>query len=153
MALVRFDPVRDVMRSMMDFRTDIDRLFGDVLGRRAAAPAEEQAAIWAPAMEMSETEKEVVVKASLPGVNKENLKLEVMGDRLSLQAEVRRETKEEKENLLAQEIFYGTFARAVQLPCEVQSEKAKAELKNGILTVYLPKSEQHVSKAIPIELK
>jgi HSP20 family protein len=102
---------------------------------------------------MSETEKEVIVKASLPGVNKENLKLEVMGDRLGLQAEVRRETKEEKENLIAQEIFYGTFARAIQLPCEVQSEKAKAELKNGILTVYLPKSEQHVSKAIPIELK
>lgn len=153
MALVRFDPVRDVMRSMMDFRTDIDRLFGDIFGKRGMAPAEEQGAVWAPAVEMSETDKEVIVKASLPGVNKENLKLEVTGDRLSLQAEVRRETKEEKENLIAQEIFYGTFARGIQLPCEVQSDKAKAELKNGILTVSLPKSEQHVSKAIPIELK
>lgn len=151
MAIERFDPFRDIMRSMMDFRTDIDRLFGDVIGRRTALPAEE--GVWAPAVEMAETDKEILVKAVLPGVNKENLRLEITGDRLNLQAEVKREAKQEKENLLAQEIFYGTFARSIQLPCEVQADKAKAELKNGILTVTLPKSEQHVAKAIPIELK
>jgi HSP20 family protein len=151
MALERFDPFRNIMSSMMDFRKDIDRLFGDVLGRGRTLPGEE--AVWAPAVEISESDKEVILKAVLPGVKKDNLRLEITGDRLNLQAEVKREAKQEKENLLAQEIFYGTFARAIQLPCEVQADKAKAELKNGILTVTLPKSEQHVARVIPIELK
>ena len=153
MAITRFDPFRDVFKPMMDIRTDLDRLFGDFFGRRGVAPVEAPEYAVVPAIEVSETDNDIMVKAALPGVDKNDVKVEIVGDKLNIHAEVKKEKKEEKENLLAQELYYGSFTRVVALPCEVQADKAKGELKNGIMIIRIPKSEQVKAKAVSIELK
>lgn len=96
----------------------------------------------APAVDLYEGEEEVVVKAEVPGMDKENLKIDLTDSMLTISGEKKKEEDVKEEAYSYSERSYGSFTRSLQLPCAVKSEKAKATFKNGILEVKLPKTEE-----------
>ena len=94
-----------------------------------------------PRVDIYQTDKEVIVKAEIPGVTKEDLNLYIEENVLRLSGQTRKEKDYKEENVYRTERYYGNFSRTVPLPVEVKSEEAKAEYKDGILTVKVPKVE------------
>ena len=103
-----------------------------------------------PRVEMIDREKELLVRCEMPGVRKEDLEVSVHGDRLLIEG--KREYKEEEKNetWFRSEMGYGTLARTVFLPVEVEEEKIKATLKDGILELHLPKVAVHKRRVIKV---
>ncbi|MFQ6105515.1 MAG: Hsp20/alpha crystallin family protein [Candidatus Hydrothermarchaeaceae archaeon] len=104
-----------------------------------------------PFTDIIETEKEVVVTAEIPGVEKEDIKINTTEDRIKITAEARHEKREEKEGYVRRERGYESFYRVLALPAEVEAEKAKATYKNGILEVVLPKAKTARKTRIKVE--
>jgi len=103
-----------------------------------------------PAIDLSETDSEVVVKASLPGVKAEDVEISVNDGILTVKGEKKSDGKTGTENFYRREIRYGSFSRSVPLPSRVNHEQAVAEFDDGVLTVTLPKAEDVRSKQIKI---
>jgi HSP20 family protein len=97
---------------------------------------------WGPAVDVIEEPNRVKVKAHVPGIQPENLNVEVTENTLTLSGESRREEEEEQRNVYRREIAYGRFYRQVPLPTQVDANKANADFENGVLTVTLPKAEE-----------
>ena len=100
-------------------------------------------------LDVIDRDKELVVRAELPGVQKDDVKVEVTGDRLMIEAERKFEEEEEKEDFYRHELGYGSLMRTVALPEEVDADNVHAELKEGILFITLPKirvAEKHTVK-------
>ena len=107
-----------------------------------------------PRMDVKETDKEIVLKFDLAGVPKENIKLSIDANNLlTLKGEKKESKKEDAKNVVKQEIFYGSFERAVQLPDNIEQDKLTTSFQNGILTVTVPRKEMKKQKAkiIPIQ--
>jgi HSP20 family protein len=143
-----WDPFDEVRR----LEEAIDSVFSDFWrteGRRALptsskhgkrgelAPTEE--IIWSPAVDIIDREKEIVVKADLPGVDKNNIKIKVDPESISISGEIKKEKKEENETYYREERIYGKFSRVIPLPSEVDPEKAEAKFENGVLEITAPK--------------
>jgi HSP20 family protein len=131
MALIRRDPFRALRRRDEVF----EDFFRDMWGRGAEEVME-------PPAEVAETDTEVTVKMVVPGVEKDQLRVTVDDDLLTVRGEIKKETEETKKSFYSQEIRYGAFQRSVGLPDDVEPGKATAQLKNGMLTVTMPKSKQ-----------
>jgi HSP20 family protein len=143
--LIRFEP----MREMITLREAMDRLFND-----AFTPSLGMSGGWqAPAVDLYQTEDEVVVKASLPGLKADDVQISVTGDTLSLKGEFMQEEEKKERAYHLREQRYGVFERTFTLPTAVVSEKAKAEFENGILTITLPKAEEVKPKMISVKAK
>jgi HSP20 family protein len=144
MALVRWEPRRE----MAALRHGIDRLFKDFedFFRRGHLPGESARG---PAVEVADTPDTVVVKALIPGVHKEDLHVEITSETLTLRGECKEDAK--KEHYYQQEIRYGPFTRTIPLPAPVESDKATAQCKDGMLEITIPKAEQAKVKRIPIQ--
>jgi HSP20 family protein len=106
---------------------------------------------WAPSVDVSETSKEVIVKAEIPGIDPKDLDVSVHGNVLTLRGERKKEHEEKDENFHRKERVYGAFSRSVQLPTEVDVAKVKAGYKDGVLKVNLPKSKAAAAKKIEIK--
>ncbi len=105
-----------------------------------------------PAVDVSETDNSVTVTAEIPGMKPEDIDLSIENDTLVIQGEKKQEQRDEKENRLRVERSYGSFYRAVPLPCKCKEEDIKASFKNGVLSVEMPKeTEQARGKKISIE--
>jgi HSP20 family protein len=104
-------------------------------------------------LDLYETEEEVVVKASLPGVKPEELDISITGDVLTVKGEAKEEEEEKRPDYYRRERRHGTFARSVTLPTEVESEKAEAAFEHGVLTLRMPKAEAVRSKTIKVHAK
>lgn len=104
-----------------------------------------------PAVEISEKDDEVVVKAEIPGLDPQDIDVSVESNNLILRGEKKREHKEEKENYVHMECSYGSFDRVIPLRAEVDRDRVTASCKNGVLTIRLPKSDTGKSKKIAIE--
>jgi HSP20 family protein len=144
--LIRWEPARD----MMTLREAMDRLFDDAFTR----PLSLAGGNWSvPAVDMYQTDNEVVVKASIPGVKTDEVQISVTGEALTIKGEVKQkeETKEKAYHIREQR--WGTFERTLALPTEVVADKAKAEFENGILTITLPKADEVKPKTITIKTK
>ncbi len=115
-------------------RKEFDRLLEDFL---PAGTDREQ--ILAPPVDVYETDSEVVVKAELPGVKKEDIDVTIKENSLHIKAERKEEREDKTENVHRVERFYGRIERIVPLPVEVKPEEAKAEYKDGILEIRIPK--------------
>jgi HSP20 family protein len=94
-----------------------------------------------PKVDIIDKDEALLVRAELPGVKKEDLEVTIAGDRLTIEAKRDFEEKEEKEEYFRSEMAYGRLYRVVHLPVEVLGEKAKAEMKDGVVEVFLPKVE------------
>src|SRR3984957_9267962 len=134
-------------RGATTLQEQINRVFGDVMGR---AGEESNLTPWAPAVDIYETENELVVKADLPDVNPKDLDIRVEGNILTIRGERKFENKVKEENYLRVERAYGSFSRSFSLANSVKSEAIKADYQNGVLTLSLPKREEAKPKQIKV---
>jgi HSP20 family protein len=104
-----------------------------------------------PAVEVADTPEAVIVKAQVPGVPKDNIQVSMTDNTMILKGEMKEEEKKEDKNYYRREWRYGAFERTIPLPVAVQAEKVTADLKDGVLTVTLPKREAAKAKQIPIK--
>jgi len=143
--LIRFEPMREMVR-MSDA---MDRLFDNIYGRgwRDGDLFE------SPSVDMYQTENDIVVKASLPGMKADDIQISVVGDVLTLRGEVHAEDEINEASYHIRERRSGSFARSLPLPAAVQSDRAKAEFENGVLTLTLPKAEEMRPKTITVKAK
>jgi len=145
MAIVRWSPFRD----LISVQQELNRLFDDLMSRRLEAGGE--GAMWVPAVDISETADAVRVQLEIPGVQKEDVKVSVTNNVLTVRGEKKMEKEVKEENYHRIERAYGSFVRSLELPTVVAADKVKATYENGVLTVVLPKSEEVKPKEIPIE--
>jgi HSP20 family protein len=137
MNLVRWDPF-----------SDIDTLFNRMLpttftrrprftfGDNGGAEVE-----WSPSADISETDKEYLIRAELPAVKKEDVSVSVTGNTITIEGERKQRKEDKDEKSIRVESFHGTFTRSFQLPEDVVVDKIRCEDEDGVLTVHLPKSE------------
>jgi HSP20 family protein len=147
--LIRWEPARE----MMTLREAMDRLFDDAFTRPLGFGNGHGNAWSVPAVDMYQTDNEVVVKASLPGIKAEEVQINVTGEVLTIKGETKQndETKEKAWHIREQR--WGMFERSVALPTPVVADKAKADFENGIVTITLPKAEEAKPKSITIKAK
>jgi HSP20 family protein len=144
MNLIRFDPFRE----LDDMSSRLNRLFG-----RPANGGEEADGFgtWSPAIDVQETDKEYLVKADLPAVNKTDLKINVEDGILTVEGERKQEKEETGKKFHRVERVYGRFVRRLSVPSDVDGTKVAADFKEGVLSVHMPKSV--VAKPRTVEVK
>lgn len=145
MAITRWRPFRDVV-SVQD---EMSRLFDDVFGQRPAR-VQWTDGIWNPSVDVTEDKDSVLVKAEMPGLNKDDIKISVQDSILTLKGEKKQEKEEKETDYHRIERSYGSFCRSFQLPTTVRADKIKANYKDGVLSITLPKTEEVKPKEIPI---
>jgi len=106
---------------------------------------------WFPAVDISETKDCIEVTSELPGMNKDDIEIEVAKGVLTIKGEKREKEEETEKSFHHREVRYGTFSRSFSLPAEVKAEDAKADFKDGVLTVTLPKEEKALHRRIEIK--
>ena len=143
--LTRWEPARE----MMTLREAMDRLFDDAFTRPLSV--RDGWTMASPAIDMYQTDNEVVVKASIPGLKAEDVQINVSGDVLTLKGEVKQE--EERQDKAWHIHRFGSFERSIALPTDVKSDKAEAMFENGILTITLPKADEVKPRTIDIKAK
>ena len=155
-----------VFPHMQRFAEEMDDLFEDfgmlwprrqrpgllsrMLGRHNGG---KEAEMWAPRVEVLEREGQFVIHAELPGLTKEEVKVEVADDAVTIHGERKEEKKEEKKGYYYNECRYGSFYRSIPLPEGVEASKATAEFHNGVLEVMMPSPKQVEKKAKLLEIK
>lgn len=144
-SITKWEPFRD----LTSVRKDMDRLFDEFF----SMPSTVQSGWGMPMVDMYQTEDEIVVKATLPGLDPDDLDIQITGDLLTLRGEVQAETVEEGAKYHLREHRYQSFSRSLSLPAAVVSDKANAEMKNGVLTLTLPKAEEAKPKTISVKAK
>ena len=145
--LIRWEP----MREMMTLREAMDRLFDDAFTRPVGTNGNNN---WgAPAIDLYQTNDNVTVKAALPGLKAEDVQISITGDALTLKGEFKQNNEIKEATYQIKEQRYGSFERSVMLPTDVQTDKAKAECEDGVLTITLPKAEQVKPKTITVKAK
>lgn len=147
MHLVRFNPKRE----MASCRRHMDTLFDDVVGNFFNRSQGELTQGWNPKVDVFEEEDKIVMKAELPGVEKDKIAIDVDGRVLTLRGERTSDSEVEEENYYRRERSYGRFQRSFTLPLETDSEKIKAEYKDGVLQLDIPKPESRKPKQITVE--
>jgi HSP20 family protein len=134
MRVIKWEPFRD-----MD---DVfDRFFAETMRRwpRQGGEAPQQAREWAPVADVSETDGEYVIKAELPEVRKEDVSITVQDGVLTLSGERKQEKREDTEKVHRVERFYGSFARRFALPENADEQSIRAESRNGVIVIRIPK--------------
>ncbi|MDP2660311.1 MAG: Hsp20/alpha crystallin family protein [Dehalococcoidia bacterium] len=144
MAIVRWDPFHEAV----SLRDAMDKLFQDSFIRPTSRLLAREGAF---AMDVYETDNEVVVKASLPGIDPENVDIAVTGDLLTIRAESKADEKIAQERYYIQERRFGSFTRSLTIPVTVQADKAEAKFEHGIVTLTLPKAEEVRPRTIKVK--
>jgi HSP20 family protein len=106
----------------------------------------------APALDVYEEKDDLVIKAELPGMEKDNVEVSLTDHTLTIKGEKKKEDEVKEEKYYRSERSYGSFVRSLQLPTDVQADKIKASFKNGILEVRLPKTEEAKTKEIKVKV-
>jgi HSP20 family protein len=149
MTLARWDPFRE----LEDMSDRLNRVFGRLParlqegGREAMTVSE-----WTPTVDISETDREYVIKMELPEVKKEDVKVTVEDGVLTIQGERRMEKEEKGKKYHRVERAYGSFVRSFTVPDQVDESKVTAEFRDGMLNLRLPKSERAKPKAIDVKV-
>ncbi len=146
--LIRWEPARE----MMTLRDAMDRLFDDAFTRPLRL-YDGGAQMSMPAVDMYQTDNEVVVKAAIPGVKADEVQINVTGEVLTIKGETKEKDEVKEKAYHIREQRWGMFERTLALPTEVVADKAKAEFENGVLTITLPKAEEVKPKTITIKTK
>jgi len=149
MAIVRWEPFRNLMTA----QDRMNRIFEDAFRGVGHTGGEEDWALggaWAPAVDIYEHEGNLVLKAELPGIDPKDVDVRVENNVLTLQGERKFESEVKREEYHRVERAYGTFSRSFTLPNVVDTDKIKAEFKDGLLRVVLPKREEAKPKQISI---
>ncbi len=135
---------------LTDLRDEIDRLFEAPLAEFARSSR--LLSGWTPALDVYEDKDNVFVKAEIPGMKREEIEVSLHDNTLSISGERKAENKHQDAEVYRSERFIGRFQRAISLPSPVSLEKVKAQYKDGILTVTLPKTEEAKPKQIDVSV-
>ena len=138
MSLTQFDPLASV------------RLFEDAFTRMINEPRATRP--WSPAVDIYETENELVLKADLPDINEKDLDIRIENNMLTVRGERKFEQNVKEDNYLRVERTYGAFSRSFSLPSTVNNEAIKADYKNGVLTVEMPKRAESKPKQVKVNV-
>jgi HSP20 family protein len=146
MTLIRWEPFRD----LDDIFTRYNPLFGRLAAR--AGSTGEEATAWAPAANISETETEYLIKAELPEVSKEDVKVTVDENVITISGERRKEAEHQDEKVHRVESFYGSFSRSFRLPEDADIGAIQAESRNGMLKVRVPKTPAPKPRTVEVQV-
>ena len=147
--LARWSPFREMER----MQREMDRLFNGGLAPLRRGEEAMTLSEWAPCVDITEDDKEFVVKAELPEVKKEDVKVKVEDDVLTIRGERKAEKEEKGKKYHRIERSYGSFERSFTLPETADASKVSSEFKDGVLTVHLPKNPNAKPKAIEIKVQ
>jgi HSP20 family protein len=142
MPIIRWDPFSD----MIQLRDEIGRWFEGVTERGKGR----KSAVWAPDVDIKETDKEIQIKADLPGMKLEDIGVSVDEDQLVIKGERKVEKEEKEKNYVRVERSYGSFYRSFNIGVPVKADEIKASYKDGVLEIILPKTEAKKPKKIEI---
>ncbi len=143
--LVRWDPFRE----MMQLQQAMDRLFESELA--STLPLWRQGGAWALPLDVIETDDEFIVKASLPGINPDELDISLTDNVLTIKGEIKAEEEAEHVRYHLRERRFGMFQRSISLPVPVDADKVEAVYENGVLILHIPKAEEVKPKHIAIK--
>jgi HSP20 family protein len=144
--LESWQPMRELARVQNEMNQLFDQLSGEEGGWM-------QGLRYAPSIEMEETDNEIILKLETPGMEAKDLDIDVTDDTVTIRGERKTESKTEEKNLIRSEFHYGKFERRVQLPAPVKNTEAKAEYKDGLLRLVIPKAEATEKKAVKVNLE
>jgi HSP20 family protein len=145
MTLVRWNPTLPFIRTRDEFEKQFDNMVRNFFD-------EELPVKWYPPVDVEESEKSLIVRAEIPGMDKKDIHISLKDNVLTIRGEKKYEKSEDDSQHHYKELRYGSFCRYFALPVEVDDKKVKAEYKKGVLTITLPKTEKSVAKEIPISL-
>jgi HSP20 family protein len=144
MNIVRWRPMRDIM----NLRSEFDRLFEEAFDM---APTRWQTATnWGLDLDVAEDQDKYTVKASVPGMNPDDIEITLANNVLTIRGETKSEETKDEEQYHLRERRYGSFARSVTLPVTVNAEVVEAACENGVLTIEIPKAEETKPKRISV---
>ena len=146
MQLTKWDPFRE-MENVFDRYSKA--LSWPRLGSQEIMTSDD----WAPRVDIAETEKEFIIKAEIPEVNKEEVKITVNNGVLSIRGERKKEKEQKDKKFHRIERYYGSFTRSFTLPDNVDETKIEASFKDGMLNLQIPKSKESKPKAIDVKIK
>jgi HSP20 family protein len=144
MNIVRWEPLRE----MEDMFRQYSPFFARTLRRNGG-----EGAVWAPVADITETDKEYLIKAEIPEVKKEDVKITFDNGVITITGERRMEKEQKEASEIRVESFYGTFTRSFALPDNIEAGAIQAEQKDGVLKVHIPKTKETAPKKIAIEVK
>jgi len=145
MAIIRWDPFRD----MVTLREKMNRLFEDVFTGQSEGK-ELAASTWAPAVDIFETENDLVMTAEVPGIDEKDIEIKIEDNTLILKGARKFEKETKEENYHRIERSYGSFYRAFTLPNSIDPEKIQAEHENGVLKITMPKRTELKPRKVKI---
>jgi HSP20 family protein len=152
--------LRSPFRMLDEFANEMDRLIADFgLGRRWLAPRASSAGLpslraqeWLPEVEVLQRNNDLVIRADLPGLDKNDIKVDVTENALTIQGERKREREEEKAGVYRSERSYGSFCRMVALPEGAMTDQAKASFKDGVLEITMPAPPESVKRGRRLDI-
>lgn len=152
MALIPWRPLRevDLWKPFWDIDTEMPRFMEQFFGRRSLPSPSD--GIWAPLIDVQDKKDKYIIKAEIPEVDPENVDISAEGRTLTIKGARNLDEETKREDYYLCERCYGSFQRTVTLPTEVNSAKAKASYKDGLLTITLPKSQEKGAKQIKVDV-
>ncbi|MEM6612234.1 MAG: Hsp20/alpha crystallin family protein [Cyanobacteria bacterium P01_C01_bin.72] len=146
MTIVRYNPWTDIN----SLQRQLNRIFDDALTPASLAEFGNFSKV--PAAELTETDESLVLKLEVPGVNPANIDIEATAKSISISGERKSESTAAEEGKTTSEFRYGSFQRVISLPARIQNTEVKAEYKDGILHLTLPKAEAEKNKVVKVNL-
>ncbi|MDD5471727.1 MAG: Hsp20/alpha crystallin family protein [Sideroxydans sp.] len=148
MNLIKWDPFKE----LEDVSNRLNRLFGRSSSTEESGQNMLAVADWSPSVDISETDDAYLIKGEIPGVKKEDVKVSVQDGMLTIQGERKMEKEEKNKKFHRVECSYGNFVRSFRMPDDADENKVKAEFKDGMLNVTLPKTEKAKSRSINVSV-
>ena len=145
MALIRWRPFQE----MEILTRQIDRIFDEILYLNQGL-TKHSTANWTPAVELKDTRENLILRSELPGVDAKNLEVQVAKQAVLISGEIADESNNKENGYYRSELHYGRFRRMINLPVPVKNEQVKAEFRNGILKLVLPKTESAKFKKVNV---
>ena len=156
MAIIPWRPKEmwwDPFRDLEAIQNEMNRMFDSSLVRWGDRDTGLLEGAWSPAIDIYDSKDNVMVKADIPGMKKDEIDVSVHGDTLILKGEKKQEKETKEKDFVRTERFCGSFNRAIRLPSEVDAAKVNASYKNGVLELVLPKKEESKPKQLKIDIK
>lgn len=148
MNLVKWDPFRE----LEDVSNHLNRIFGRFPARTESGREVLTMADWMPTVDISETDTAYLIKGEIPGVNKEDVKITIEDGMITMRGERKQEKEEKNKKFHRIERSYGSFYRSFRLPDDVDESAVKAEFKDGMINVTLPKSAKSQSRSVDVSI-
>ena len=146
MELVRWNPIRDIF----SLRNHTNRVFGDFYFPTNREEGDLPMWNWNPVVDVYDNDDNIVLKAEIPGIDKKDIEIDVKGRVLTLKGERSSDNEVKEDNYYRRERCFGKFERAFNLPVNVELDKIKANYKDGVLEIEIPKPEEKKPKQITV---